>query len=180
MDFSNMTNLRELFAAGGPILLLLILLSLYSWAVILERFFKFRNNIGMSRKLIAYCRHPIRSDNYEKVVDGCTKRLTKKPGSPERSRSFCFCLCLGPRSATIKGSAAHFVVFHAAAPGGYHAATTQTTLFRPHPHHRFADPAGPRALAGGGAVHPAGHRPRRRKATCPPPSSVRPARASAP
>ncbi len=77
MDFSNMTNLRELFAAGGPVLVLLILLSLYSWAVILERFFKFRSSIGMSRKLIAYCRHPIRSDNYEKVVDGCTKRLTK-------------------------------------------------------------------------------------------------------
>ena len=77
MDFSNMTNLRELFAAGGPVLVLLIILSVYSLSVILERFFKFRSSIGMSRKLIAYCRHPIRSDNYEKVVDACTKQLTK-------------------------------------------------------------------------------------------------------
>ncbi len=77
MDFSNMTNLRELFAAGGPVLVLLILLSVYSLAVILERFFKFRHSIGMSRKLMAYCRHPIRSDNYEKVADACTKSLTK-------------------------------------------------------------------------------------------------------
>ena len=77
MDFSNMTNLRELFAAGGPVLVLLIILSVYSLSVILERFFKFRSRIGMSRKLMAYCRHPIRSDNYEKVVDACTKQLTK-------------------------------------------------------------------------------------------------------
>ena len=41
MDFSNMTNLRELFAAGGPALELLILLSVYSLSLILERFFNF-------------------------------------------------------------------------------------------------------------------------------------------
>lgn len=77
MDFSNMTNLRELLSAGGPILILLILLSVYSLSVILERFFRFRRSIGMSRKLMAYCRHPIRSDNYEKVTDACTREMTK-------------------------------------------------------------------------------------------------------
>ena len=77
MDFSNMTNLRELFAAGGPILVLLILLSVYSLSIIVERFFKFKKSIGMSRKLIAYCRHPIHSDNYEKVTDACTREMTK-------------------------------------------------------------------------------------------------------
>lgn len=77
MDFSNMTNLRELLAAGGPVLILLILLSVYSLSIILERFFKFKRSIGISRKLIAYCRHPIRSDNYEKVADACSKDLTK-------------------------------------------------------------------------------------------------------
>ncbi len=77
MDFSNMTNLRELFAAGGPVLVLLILLSVYSLSVIFERFFKFKKNIGMSRKLMAYCRHPIHSDNYEKVADACNKDLTR-------------------------------------------------------------------------------------------------------
>lgn len=77
MDFSNMTNLRELFAAGGPVLILLIVLSVYSLSVIFERFFKFKKSIGMSRKLMAYCRHPIRSDNYEKVADACNKDLTR-------------------------------------------------------------------------------------------------------
>lgn len=77
MDFSNMTNLRELLSAGGPVLVLLILLSVYSLSVILERFFRFRRSIGMSRKLMAYCRHPIRSDNYEKVTDACTREMTK-------------------------------------------------------------------------------------------------------
>ena len=78
MELSSMTNMRELFAAGGPIFILLLLLSVYSWAVIAERFFKFRKNIGMSRKLIAYCRHPIHSDNYEKVQDACQKESTKE------------------------------------------------------------------------------------------------------
>ena len=77
MDFANMGNVKELLAAGGPVLILLIILSVYSWTLILERFFKFRKNINMSRKLIAFCRHPIHSDNYEKVQDACTKELTK-------------------------------------------------------------------------------------------------------
>lgn len=77
MDFSNMSNLRELFAAGGPVLILLILLSVYSISVILERFFKLRKSIGMSRKLINYTRHSIHSDNYEKVADVCSKEMTK-------------------------------------------------------------------------------------------------------
>ncbi len=77
MDFSNMSNLSELFKAGGPVLILLILLSVYSLSIILERFFKFKNNIGISRKLMAYCRHPIHSDNYEKVKAACTKEQTK-------------------------------------------------------------------------------------------------------
>ena len=77
MSFASMSNVKELLAAGGPVLILLILLSIYSWGLILERFFKFRKNINMSRKLITYCRHPIHSDNYEKVQDACTKKLTK-------------------------------------------------------------------------------------------------------
>ena len=77
MEFSNMSNIREIFAAGGPIFILLILLSVYSFSIILERFFKFRKNIGISRKLINYCRHPIHSDNYDKVRDACQKEMTK-------------------------------------------------------------------------------------------------------
>ena len=77
MEMSSMSNMRELLAAGGPVLILLILLSVYSLAIILERFFKFRKNIGMSRKLIAYCLHPIHSDNYDKVHDACQKEVTK-------------------------------------------------------------------------------------------------------
>lgn len=77
MDFSNMTNLRELLAAGGPILILLLLLSVYSISVILERWFKLRSSISLSRKLIAYSRHPLRSENYQKVEDACRKEVVK-------------------------------------------------------------------------------------------------------
>jgi len=77
MNVASMSSIKELLAAGGPVLILLILLSIYSWALILERFFKFRKNINMSRKLIEFCRHPIHSENYEKVQDACTKELTK-------------------------------------------------------------------------------------------------------
>ena len=77
MDFSNMTNVRELLAAGGPVLILLLLLSVYSISVILERFFKLRSSISLSRKLIAYCRHPLRSENYQKVEDACHKDIVK-------------------------------------------------------------------------------------------------------
>lgn len=77
MDFSNMTNLRELLAAGGPILILLLLLSVYSISIILERFFKLRSTISLSRKLMAYCRHPLRSENYQKVEDACRKEIVK-------------------------------------------------------------------------------------------------------
>ena len=77
MDFSNMTNLRELLAAGGPILILLLLLSVYSISIILERFFKLRSTVSLSRKLMAYCRHPLRSENYKKVEDACRKEVVK-------------------------------------------------------------------------------------------------------
>ena len=77
MDFSNMTNVRELLAAGGPVLILLLLLSVYSISVILERFFKLRSSVSLSRKLIAYCRHPIRSENYQKVLDPCHKEVVR-------------------------------------------------------------------------------------------------------
>ena len=77
MDFSNMTNLRELLAAGGPILILLLLLSVYSISIILERFFKLSSTISLSRKLMAYCRHPLRSENYQKVEDACRKEVVK-------------------------------------------------------------------------------------------------------
>jgi len=72
-----MTNLREIFNAGGPVLILLLLLSVYSISIILERFFKLRSAISLSRKLIAYCQHPLRSENYAKADEACKKDLVK-------------------------------------------------------------------------------------------------------
>lgn len=72
-----MTNLRELFAAGGPVLILLLLLSVYSWAVILERWMRVKKTVSISRKLMAYCRHPIKSENYQKAEDACGKSVAK-------------------------------------------------------------------------------------------------------
>lgn len=70
-------TLRELIVAGGPVLILLILLSVYSISVILERFFRMRSAISLSRKLLAYCYHPLRSENYQKVEDACRKESVK-------------------------------------------------------------------------------------------------------
>ncbi len=73
----QMTTLRELLSAGGPVLILLILLSIYSISVILERFFKMRAAISLSRQLIAYCRQPLQTGNYQKIQDACRKKLVK-------------------------------------------------------------------------------------------------------
>ncbi len=73
MEFSNITNLKELLAAGGPVLILLVLLSFYSLALMLERFFRIRRAVSYSRKLIDFCHHPLRSRNFEKVAATCKK-----------------------------------------------------------------------------------------------------------
>lgn len=77
MEFSNMTNVKELLTAGGPVLILLILLSIYSISIILERFFRLRSVISYSRKLMEYCQHPIRSYNYNKISEACKKEQVK-------------------------------------------------------------------------------------------------------
>lgn len=74
MDFGNM---KELLAAGGPVLILLVLLSIYSVGLMLERFFRIRRAISYSHKLIEYCHHPIRSGNYTKVLSACKKESVK-------------------------------------------------------------------------------------------------------
>lgn len=73
----QLSTLKELVAAGGPVLIILVLLSIYSISVILERFFKLRSAISLSRKLLAYCQHPLRSENYQKVEDACRKEVVK-------------------------------------------------------------------------------------------------------
>ena len=77
MEFSNISNVRELLAAGGPILIILILLSVYSISVILERYFRLRRAINYSRRLIAYCRQPLQTGNYAKIEDACRKDVVK-------------------------------------------------------------------------------------------------------
>ena len=72
------TTLRELLAAGGPVLILLLLLSIYSITIIAERFFKLRSAISLSRKMITWSHHPLRSENYQKVEDACKKGMEKK------------------------------------------------------------------------------------------------------
>ena len=73
----QVSTVRELIAAGGPVLILLVLLSIYSISVILERFFKMRSAVSLSRKLLAYCHHPLRSENYQKVEEACRKESVK-------------------------------------------------------------------------------------------------------
>lgn len=77
MDFSSMTNIRELLAAGGPILIILILLSVYSISVILERYFRLRRAINYSQRLMAYVRNALQTGNYAKIEDACRKETVK-------------------------------------------------------------------------------------------------------
>ena len=73
----QLTTLRELLAAGGPVLILLLILSVYSISVILERFFKMHSAISLSRQLIAYCHPHLQNANYQKIQDACRKKLVK-------------------------------------------------------------------------------------------------------
>ncbi|MGB2578884.1 biopolymer transport protein ExbB/biopolymer transport protein TolQ [Elusimicrobium simillimum] len=77
MDFSNMTNVRELLSAGGPVLIVLLVLSVFSLAVILERFFTLRKQINMSRKLIAYVKYQIKTGNTDKAIDATKRDIAK-------------------------------------------------------------------------------------------------------
>ncbi len=77
MEFSSITNIRELLAAGGPILIILILLSVYSISVILERYFRLRRAINYSHRLMAYARNALQTGNYTKVEEACRKEAVK-------------------------------------------------------------------------------------------------------
>ena len=73
----SLATVRELLNAGGPVLILLLLLSLYSIAIIAERFFRLRSAISLSHKLISWSQHPLRSENYQKVEEACKKGMEK-------------------------------------------------------------------------------------------------------
>ena len=77
MNFSSISSIRELLAAGGPILIILILLSVYSISVILERYFRLRRAVNYSHRLIAYCRQALQMRNYSKIEDACRKEAVK-------------------------------------------------------------------------------------------------------
>lgn len=85
----SLSNVRELLAAGGPILIILILLSIYSISVILERYFRLRRAINYSHKLIAYCRAPLQTGNYAKIEEACRKEVVKN--TPAAVLLTCLC-----------------------------------------------------------------------------------------
>lgn len=74
MDFSNMGSIKELLKAGGPVLILLVCLSVYSISVMIERFLKYRQNINRSRKLMEYVRYQLPARNFNKILEACRKR----------------------------------------------------------------------------------------------------------
>ena len=74
MDFTQMGNIKELLKAGGPVLILLLCLSIYSIAVMIERFFKYRSNISRSAKLIDYVRYQLPARNFNKILEACRKK----------------------------------------------------------------------------------------------------------
>lgn len=74
MDFTQMGSIKELLKAGGPVLILLCCLSVYSIAVMIERFLRYRKNINRSRKLMDYVRYQLPARNFNKILDACRKK----------------------------------------------------------------------------------------------------------
>ena len=73
MDFANMGSMKELIKAGGPVLFILVALSVYSISVMIERFLSYRKNINKSRKLMEYVRYQLPARNFNKIMDACRK-----------------------------------------------------------------------------------------------------------
>lgn len=73
MDFSSMGSMKELLKAGGPVLILLVCLSVYSISVMIERFLRYRQNINRSRKLMDYVRYQLPARNFNKILEACRK-----------------------------------------------------------------------------------------------------------
>lgn len=71
MDFNQMGSIKELLKAGGPVLILLLCLSVYSLAIMIDRFLKYRQNINRSRKLIDYVRYQLPARNFNRILDAC-------------------------------------------------------------------------------------------------------------
>ncbi len=78
MDFSQMGSLKELFKAGGPVLFLLLGLSVYSVGIMIDRFFKYRANINKSRKLMEFVRYHLPARNLNRIMDSCRKAAYAK------------------------------------------------------------------------------------------------------
>lgn len=78
MDFSQMGSLKELLKAGGPVLILLVVLSVYSLSIMIDRFIKYRANINKSRKLMDFVRYQLPARNFNKIMDACRKAAYAK------------------------------------------------------------------------------------------------------
>lgn len=74
MDFTQMGSIKELLKAGGPVLILLVCLSVYSISVMIERFLRYRQNINRSRKLIEFVRYQLPARNFNKILEACHKK----------------------------------------------------------------------------------------------------------
>ncbi len=74
MDFTQMGSIKELLKAGGPVLILLMCLSVYSIAIMIERFLKYRSNINRSSKLMEYVRYQLPARNFNKILEACRKK----------------------------------------------------------------------------------------------------------
>jgi biopolymer transport protein TolQ len=66
-------GIKELITAGGPILFLLSLISIYSIAVMLERWVYYRVHVSGAKKLLKSTRLLIKSGEIEKLILLCKK-----------------------------------------------------------------------------------------------------------
>ena len=74
MDFTQMGNIKALLKAGGPVLILLLCLSIYSISVMIDRFIRYRKNINRSRRLMEYVRYQLPTRSFGKILEACRKK----------------------------------------------------------------------------------------------------------
>jgi biopolymer transport protein ExbB/TolQ len=65
--------IKDLIIAGGPVLLLLSLISIYSVAVMLERWVYYKKHVSGARKLFRSTKMLIKANETEKIISLCKK-----------------------------------------------------------------------------------------------------------
>jgi biopolymer transport protein TolQ len=69
----NISSIKELLHAGGPVLIILLLISIYSFALILERWFYYKRKVISVSNLVKKIRKPLQEGDRKEALNICLK-----------------------------------------------------------------------------------------------------------